>query len=352
MNINGPTSFHERFNTAIKSIAGLCQKKLEGPNISSISKNFNEWIVSLCKKYNNSICSMHGHDKRVIARACQSYKKNINNANNPTKINNKTFNKKIADANFIQKSKGKNLKAFNTTLKNDSILKELSEKFEKNNIKQQITISKNDFIESLKLCNTESKIPNTQKQFIELFSKTTLTQEDIGTIQGNQVFKDLKRGYQFEFVTKNGEKIEIKNNEKNIQTLSDIEIFKEIQNQIKKKGLTSKDKEVLADFLANHTAQGIFATVNPNLGQCLNWEGNNLPLFIINHKNDQTSITVKTNGSKQNSYCINGNACKANVETNAEVVFIYPKSIGECKCKASNIEVKRFEQEIGDITVF
>ena len=37
--------------------------------------------------------------------------------------------------------------------------------------------------------------------------------------------------------------------------------------------------------------------------------------------------------------------------TNAEIVFTYDKgSLLECNNKASNIEVKQFEQKIGDVT--
>ena len=391
MSVQGPTgqtTIHEKFSEAINGIQGLCEN-LKGKTVTTLQKNICKGIISLCKQYNNSIYSIQGHDRRVVARAYQAYKKKSNSIGDATKINNNNFSEKALNATFVTTLQGKDLKAFTMLLTNDSTvrndfveqnIKDLLNSQNKaifnklpmvvqkalfNNlpleekkafVQSQITVNKEYFQEILQSCDRESKISNTQSTFIELLSKETLDANDTHFITNNQVVKDLKRGYQFEFIAENGQKIEIKNNANNLQPLSHVEIFQEIQKQVKEKSLTEKDKEHLADFLANHVAQGVFAThyQDPNIvaGQCLHWEGNNKPLLIIEYKGDKTSVIVKTESDGSHIYLIHDAPCEINIETKAEVVFTYPKSIGECKCKASNIEVKHFEQQIGDVTFY
>ena len=63
------------------------------------------------------------------------------------------------------------------------------------------------------------------------------------------------------------------------------------------------------------------------------------------------TIEVHTQGSADKNNIIFGSKLGfVKLKTKATVAFYYENSIEACKGKASNIEVKHFEQQVGDVT--
>lgn len=123
---NSSTDYHQKFDTFIKNINDKCSEELnniKGSGKFSIKKQIYKAITHLCEKYNNSICSIHSHNKRVVARAYQSYKKNNNYIGDALKINANNFDEKCLDFQFVKSLKGKELDKFCAVLQKDETLR-------------------------------------------------------------------------------------------------------------------------------------------------------------------------------------------------------------------------------------
>lgn len=122
---NSSTDYHQKFDTFIKDINDKCSKELnniKGSGKFSIKKPIYKTIAHLCEKYNTSIYSIHSHNKRVVARAYQSFKKNNNYIGDALKINANDFNDKCLDFQFVKSLKGEELDKFCTVLQKDETL--------------------------------------------------------------------------------------------------------------------------------------------------------------------------------------------------------------------------------------
>jgi len=93
---------HERFNAFIGKIKTSCKEKVKKENSWKITKNVCEKISNLCDKYNNSIHSLQGHNKRVVARA---YAKQMTHRKDfYTRVGAYKQNKKAVAADFYKSS--------------------------------------------------------------------------------------------------------------------------------------------------------------------------------------------------------------------------------------------------------
>lgn len=465
---NSSPDYHQKFDAFIDNINNKCSKECDKP---FIKKQICKVITHLCEKYNNSIYSIHSHNKRVIARAYQSYKKNNNYIGNALKINANNFNEKCLNFQFIKSLKGEELNKFCVVLQKDEklgkifVAKNFDELLKPENeiifnalplyakaafieqnktdinflsdfsniyknelafdldpmgssnqelseiqtaFKDAIIANKADIIRTPSLLASADK--NVLQSTIELIMKedeslgkaliksfftvngafvekaltaeiketnenalqannkkesglisyfnNRLEADGIGDIVGCQIFRDAERGYNFEFTSSTGKKIIIddKNNKGKSNTfLSRGECLQSIKSQVTSNDFGEQDIKELCDFLAHCEAQGLIAGEISN-GAVLHIEGDGHPTIKANYsKKSGVEVTVITRGQTTGTMCsitIGNSIAVINPKTEAEIMFTYPKPLGECKNRASNIEVKSFEQEIGDVTIW
>ncbi|MFQ6723198.1 MAG: hypothetical protein ACLRFH_02210 [Opitutales bacterium] len=227
-------------------------------------------------------------------------------------------------------------------------------------IQSFLTIDKN-YLQNLTLMFNIEFSKNTKDIFLSMLQNENVNQnEDV--ITSNQLFKDIERGYTFEFTCPSGKKVVINNNNNKTSQgnfLSKREIFDEIKKQINSsffmEGRTDKEVEKdlnsLADFIANCGGQDLMKNLIPNSVNCIHWEGNGCPFYKAHHDGKRLTIEVHTQGSgDKNNISFGSKVGFVKLKTKATVAFYYENSIEACKGKASNIEVNQFEQEIGDVT--
>lgn len=194
----------------------------------------------------------------------------------------------------------------------------------------------------------------------------TIDQQTANALAGVQIFKDLARGCELNFILPSGKEVSINNTFTNtLNGKTDIQkalaIFKEIKRQVA--DLDDKDRSASVDFFSNFAAQGMLALHMPDSHMNkIDISGDNCYKFAVDYSqknlNGSNSIKVDINvqGKAKGSCNVFDREMNFLGEfaptTNAAIVFTYDKStFFECNNKASNIEVKSFEQEIGDVNI-
>ena len=201
-----------------------------------------------------------------------------------------------------------------------------------------------------------------EKNLFLFFHGEKLEQNNMNLALNAQLIADAERGWQFHFTSPNGKTISINkanNMQENGSVLSRSAILAEIKRQVDQNNFNEEDIKALCDFVAHCPSQGLclgkLTTNNIHINQ-IHIEGDSRPTLTVNYsQNGNVTIKVNTQGKTGGATCnlaTPKGIAVINPETEAEVVFTYPKSIGEAKGVVDSISVKKFEQKIGDVTFF